>query len=94
MTSVPATVTCAGGARITRPVAKGELPTYDDVEWDRPSIILQLRELQDRQIAEGWSDELIVGRDRQGHPRLTFRPDRTLIGSGAPPTSGGRRTRP
>jgi len=46
-----------GGARITRPVAKGELLTYDDVEWDRPSIIRQLRELQDRQIAEGWSDE-------------------------------------
>ena len=46
-----------GGARITRPVAKGELLTYNDVEWDRPSIIRQLRELQDRQIAEGWSDE-------------------------------------
>ena len=46
-----------GGARITRPVAKGELLSYDDVEWDRPSIIRQLRELQDRQIAEGWSDE-------------------------------------
>ena len=46
-----------GGARVTHPVAKGELLTYDDVEWDRPSIIRQLRELQDRQIAEGWSDE-------------------------------------
>src|SRR6478736_3786444 len=45
-----------GGARITRPVAKGELLSYDDVEWDRPSIIRQLRELQDRQIAEGWTD--------------------------------------
>ena len=33
-------------------MAKGELLTYDDVEWDRPSIIRQLRELQDRQIAE------------------------------------------
>ena len=45
-----------GGARITRPVAKGELLAYDDVEWDRPSIIRQLRELQDRQLAEGWTD--------------------------------------
>src|SRR6478609_9479598 len=45
-----------GGARITRPVAKGELLSYDDVEWDRPSIIRQLRELQDRQIAENWTD--------------------------------------
>jgi len=26
------------------------------VEWDRPSIIRQLRELQDRQIAENWTD--------------------------------------
>jgi predicted homoserine dehydrogenase-like protein len=46
-----------GGAKITRPVAEGELLTYDDVEWERPSLIRQLRELQDRQIAEGWSDE-------------------------------------
>jgi predicted homoserine dehydrogenase-like protein len=46
-----------GGAKITRPVAKGELLSYDDVEWDRPSLIRQLRELQDRQLAEGWSDE-------------------------------------
>ena len=46
-----------GGAKITRPVAKGELLSYDDVEWERPSLIRQLRELQDRQIAEGWSDE-------------------------------------
>ena len=45
-----------GGARITRPVAKGALLTYDDVEWDRPSIIRQLRELQDRQLAENWTD--------------------------------------
>jgi len=46
-----------GGAQITRPVAEGELLTYDEVEWERPSLIRQLRELQDRQIAEGWSDE-------------------------------------
>lgn len=49
-----------GGARVVRPVAQGELLTYDDVEWDRPSVINRLRELQDRQIAEGWSDERVV----------------------------------
>lgn len=49
-----------GGARMVRPVAQGELLTYDDVEWERPSVIRQLRELQDRQIAEGWSDERVV----------------------------------
>src|SRR6478752_5007974 len=45
-----------GGAKITRPVAEGELLTYDEVEWERPSLIRQLRQLQDRQIAEGWTD--------------------------------------
>ncbi len=49
-----------GGARVTRSVAKGELLTYDDVEWDRPSLIRQLRQLQDRQIAEGWSDDRVA----------------------------------
>lgn len=49
-----------GGARVVRPVAQGELLTYDDVEWERPSVIGRLRALQDRQVAEGWSDEQVV----------------------------------
>lgn len=49
-----------GGARITRTVAKGALLTYDDVEWSKESIIGQLRALQDRQIAETWTDEQTV----------------------------------
>ena len=46
-----------GGARMVRAVAKGELLTYDDVEWTRDSVINRLRALQDRQIAENWTDE-------------------------------------
>lgn len=45
-----------GGATITRPVAQGVLLTYDDVDWDSPSMIRSLRDLQDRQLAEHWSD--------------------------------------
>jgi len=46
-----------GGARVIRPVVKGELLTYDDVKWTENTVIGQLRALQDRQIAEGWTDE-------------------------------------
>ncbi len=49
-----------GGARVTRSVAKGDLLTYDDVEWSRSSVISTLRALQDQQIAEQWSDEQTV----------------------------------
>ncbi len=46
-----------GGARMTRDVAKGQLLTYHDVEWTKPTVIGRLRELQDQQIAQGWTDE-------------------------------------
>lgn len=47
----------ADRAVITSPVAKGQLLRYQDVEWEKDSIIRQLRALQDRQIAEGWTDD-------------------------------------
>ncbi|MEO5834678.1 MAG: SAF domain-containing protein [Nakamurella sp.] len=46
-----------GGARMVRAVKRGDLLTYDDVEWSRDSVINRLRRLQDQQIAENWSDE-------------------------------------
>lgn len=46
-----------GGARMITDVTKGHLLTYDDVEWSQPSVIGQLRVLQERQIAETWTDE-------------------------------------
>ena len=45
-----------GGARMTRSVAKGELLTVDDVEWERPTVIGTLRALQEQQLAENWTD--------------------------------------
>ena len=48
-----------GGARITRAVAKGDLLTYDDVEWAAPRSSANSG-LQDRQIAENWTDEQTV----------------------------------
>jgi len=49
-----------GGAKVLRPVAKGEMLTYDDVEWSEDSVIRTLRRLQDRQLAERWTDAQTV----------------------------------
>ena len=49
-----------GGAQMTKDVPKGALLTYQDVQWARPGVIGQLRALQERQIAENWTDEQVV----------------------------------
>jgi predicted homoserine dehydrogenase-like protein len=41
----------AKGAKVCRPVAKGQTITYQDVELPQESVIVQLRQLQDAWIA-------------------------------------------
>jgi predicted homoserine dehydrogenase-like protein len=41
------------GATVVRPIGRGELLTYDDVELDESATIVMLRRLQDRLVSTG-----------------------------------------
>ncbi|MDK2897617.1 MAG: hypothetical protein PWP04_1737 [Candidatus Atribacteria bacterium] len=48
----------AAGAKLTRRISQGEVLTYQDVELDRSSFVVKLREMQDMAMFReiGWED--------------------------------------